>query len=178
VKYIKLFENFEDYDPYELMITPPNKNSDKLITEIKRENPNLNLVNDLISIGVDLEWQDKYGWTLLHYCVRWNRPEIARMLIDAGVNVNNQDKYNETALQLCALDNRPEIARMLIDAGADVNMQAENGWTALYYCAIYNNLEIARMLIDAGADKTITSNREKLPYETAMSQELKELLKP
>ena len=42
MKYIKLFENFEDYDPYELMITPPNKKAEMLIDEIRKPEPNLN----------------------------------------------------------------------------------------------------------------------------------------
>jgi hypothetical protein len=34
------------------------------------------------------------------------------------------------------------------------------------------------MLIDAGADKTIPNNNGTLPYELAISQELKKLLQP
>jgi ankyrin repeat protein len=179
MKYIKLFENFEDYDPYELMITPPNKKSKMLIDEIQKEDKaNLNLVRDLISLGVNLDWQDEEEWTMLLYCVRSNQPEIARMLIDAGADLNIQNEFGSTALQLCVLDIRPEIAKMLIDAGADLNIQNTYGRTALHLCAIYNHPGIVRMLIDAGADKTIPNNNGTLPYKLARTPELKELLKP
>ena len=182
MKYIKLFENFEPYDPYELMITPPNKKGEMLIREINKEDKaNLNLVNDLIALGADLEWHDKEdggGWTALHECARWNRPEIARMLIDAGVDVNIQDNDGWTALHWCAVNNHSEIARMLIDAGADVNIQQNAGSTALHYCAMWNHPEITQVLIDAGADKTIPNNNGELPYELAKTQELKKLLQP
>ena len=179
MKYLKLFENFEDYDPYELMITPPNKKSEMLIDEIQKEDKaNLNLVRDLISLGVNLDWQDEEEWTMLHYCVRSNQPEIARMLIDAGADLNIQNEFGSTALQLCVLDIRPDIARMLIDAGADLNIQDDGGWTALHLCARWNSPEILRMLIDAGADKTIPNNNGNLPYELARTKELKKLLKP
>ena len=88
MKYIKLFENFEEYDPYELMIIPPGKKTEMIIREINKEDKaNLNLVNDLIALGADLEWQDKEdGSTALHLCASYNHPEIARMLLDAGAD--------------------------------------------------------------------------------------------
>ena len=178
MKYIKLFENFEDYDPYELMIIPPNKKAEMLMRELEKDEPNLDLVRDLIALGANLDWQDYYGWTALHWCARLNHPEIARMLIDAGADVNIQNKYGSTALHFCASLNPPEIARMLIDAGADVNVQDERGDTALHWCGYDNRPEIARILIDAGADKTIPNNSGKLPYELADTQKLKNLLKP
>ena len=178
MKYIKLFENFNDYDPYELMITPPNKKGEMLIREIeKKGKANLNLVSDLITLGANLDWQDNDGITALYMCAIINRPEILRMLIDAGADVNIQNNNGWTALHWCAVNNHSRIARMLIDATADLNIQNNNGRTALHLCVRWNHLEIAKMLIDAGADKTIPNNDGKRPYELAESKELKELLK-
>ena len=169
----------QSYDPYELMIIPPNKKGEMIIDEIQKEDKaNLNLVSDLILLGANLDWQEGDGSTALHWCVDWNHSRIARMLIDAGADVNIQEGDGWTALHWCAVKNRPEIARMLIDAGADVNIQQNAGWTALHRCAMYNLPEISRMLIDAGADKTIPTNNGELPYELADTQELKELLQP
>ena len=87
MKYIKLFENFEEHDPYELMITPPNKKAEMIVSEIKKKDKaNLNLVNDLIVLGANLDWQDEEGWTALHRCASWNHPGILGMLIDAGAD--------------------------------------------------------------------------------------------
>ena len=178
MKYIKLFENFNDYDPYELMITPPNKKGEMLVEEIQKREPNLDLVRDLIVLGANLDWQDNDGITALHRCAWYNRPEIARMLIEAGADVNIQKNDGWTALHVCAYKNHSRIARMLLDAGADVNIQDNFGWTALHWCAINNRPKIVRMLISAGADKTIPDNEGSIPYELAKTQELKELLKP
>jgi ankyrin repeat protein len=180
MKYIKLFESFEEYDPYELMIIPPNKKAEMLIQEIKKKDKaNLNLVNDLIVLGANLDWQDTAGWTALHFCASRNHPEIARMLIDAGADLNIQDTDDDwTALHWCAIHNHPEIAKMLIDAGADLNIQDTDGSTALHYCADQNHPELLRMLISAGADKTIPTNDGKLPYELAKTQEMKNILMP
>ena len=128
MKYLKLFENFEDHDPYELMMVPPNKKGEMLFKEIeKRDKANLNLVNDLITLGANLDWQNEDGETMLHKCARWNSPEIARMLLDAGADVNVQDGDGWTALHVCAFNNSLEIARMLIDAGADKTIPNNDG---------------------------------------------------
>ena len=179
MKYIKLFENFEDYDPYELMIIPPNKKTEMIVEEIKKKDKaNLNLVSDLILLGANLDWQNNDGWTALNWCAIINRPKILRMLIDAGADVNIQGNDGSTALHWCAINNRPKIVRMLLDYGADVNIQHNNGSTALHWCVMWDHPEIAWMLLDAGADKTIPNNDGELPYELANTQELKELLKP
>ena len=128
MKYIKLFENFEDYDPYELMIMSPNKKAEMIIEEIKKEDKaNLNLVRDLIQLGADLDCQREYGYSALHWCAFKNRPEIARILIDAGADVNVQDREGWTALHWCANYNRMEIANMLLDSGADKTIQDDGG---------------------------------------------------
>jgi len=179
MKYLKLFENFEDYDPYELMLVSPNDKTEMIFKEIeKKDKADLNLVSDLIVLGANLDWQDNDGMSALHWCAYWNSPEIAKMLIDAGADVNVQDGDGWTALHVSASYNHPEIARMLLDAGADVNVQDGDGWTALHVCAFNNSIEIARMLIDAGADKTIPNNDGELPYELPDRKEFKELLKP
>ena len=179
MKYLRLFEDFNDYDPYELMIISPQKKAQMLIEEIQKEGAaNLDFVNDLIQLGADLDWQDEEGSTALHICAGNNHLKIARMLIDAGADVNIQDEYGWTALHWCARFNSLRLARMLIEAGADVDIQTEKGWTALHWCGLRNHPEIARMLIDAGADKTIQDDDGKLPYELAETEELKELLQP
>ena len=128
MKYIRLFENFEDYDPYELMITPPNKKGEMLVSEVKkRDKANLNLVRDLIELGANLDWQDEDGWTALHRCAYNNNSDIAKMLIDAGADVNIQDEEGWTALHYCAYYTHPGIARMLVDAGADKTISNNEG---------------------------------------------------
>ena len=128
MKYLKLFENFNDYDPYELMMVPPYKKGEMLFKEIeKRDKANLNLVRDLITLGANLDWQNEDGQTVLHKCARWNSPEIARMLLDAGADVNVQDGDGWTALHVCAFNNSIEITQVLIDAGADKTIPNNDG---------------------------------------------------
>jgi ankyrin repeat protein len=128
MKYIKLFESFEEYDPYELMIIPPNKKGEMLIDEIQKEDKaNLNLVRDLITFGANLDWQDDYGRTTLHYCAQYDHLDIARILIDAGADVNIQHSRGWTPLHAFTFYKHLEIVRMLLDAGADKTIPDNEG---------------------------------------------------
>ena len=180
MKYIKLFEDFEPHDPYELMIIPPNKQAEMINHQIRKPIPNMNLVQDLIVLGANLDWQDELSQdrTALHLAIYSHFSEIVRMLIDAGADLNVQDKHGDTPLHVAIMTNYPIIVQMLIDAGADLNMQAKNGRTALHLAADLREKEIVRMLINAGARKDILDYRDRLPYDLADTQELKKLLKP
>ena len=138
MKYIKILENFDSYDPYELMIIPPNKKGEMLVGELKKGNKgNLNLVRDLITLGANLDWQSVSGKTPLLLCAGTNNVEILRVLIEAGADVNIQNNDGWTALHMCAYrKNCLESAKMLIDAGADVNIQKNDGSTALHLSVI------------------------------------------
>jgi ankyrin repeat protein len=144
----------ETHDPYELMMIPPNKKAEMIIGEIKKPNPNLNLVSDLIVLGANLEWRDAdYSeWSILHLSVMRYHTEIVSMLIGSGIDVNVQDKWGNTSLHMTPSRNQIQIAKMLIGAGTDVNVQDKSGRTALYSASWDNRTEIARMLIGAGAD--------------------------
>ncbi len=180
MKYIKLYENFEPHDPYELMMIPQNKKAEMILREIYKDVPNLNLVSDLIVLGANLDWQDEdnSNRTPLHLAAEYGQVEIAQMLIDAGADVNAQDKFNRTPLLLAARDGQVEIARVLIGAGADLNVQDNRDETPLHLAARNGKLVIARVLIDAGARKNIRDNESKLPYDLAKTEEMKNLLRP
>ena len=129
MKYLRLFEDFDSYDPYELMIIPPNKKAEMVVDEIKKDEPNLNLVSDLIALGANVNWQDEenYNYTPLHYAARFGKVEIVRMLIDAKANLNVQDEEGWTPLHVAAWNGEVKIARMLIEAGADETILNDDG---------------------------------------------------
>jgi len=129
MKYLRLFEDFDSYDPYELMIIPPNKKAEMLMKEIGDKKPNLNLVNDLIALGANLDWQDEFGWTALIKAVRFGESGIVQMLIGAGADVNVQNDNGQTPLHVAAFIHmgKTDIARMLIDAGAKKDVKDKKG---------------------------------------------------
>ncbi len=120
MKYIKLFEDFDSYDPYELMIIPPNKKAEMIVGEIYKDEPNLDLVQDLITLGANLEWRDENASnrTVLHIAAMWGKTEILKLLIDAKVELDIQDNDGWTALHWAATRGITKNAQILVDAGA------------------------------------------------------------
>jgi ankyrin repeat protein len=125
MKYIKLYEDFEEYNPYDLMVMFSDERLELFFEEIKKNKPNLNLVGDLINLGT-INVQNEYGITPLHLATEYCKVEIVKMLIDAGADVNVQNIWNNTSLHRAALYGEIDIARILIDAGARKDIRDED----------------------------------------------------
>ncbi len=160
MKYLKLFENFEDYNPYDLMVMFPDERLKLFIKEIKKptSEQNLNLVRDLINLGT-INTQDDWGVTALHFATEEGDEEITQMLIEAGADVNIQTNNGWTPLHKATMGGHSEIVQMLIGAGADVNVKDNWDNTPLHLAAYYTREDIAEMLVNAGADQTILNYR-------------------
>jgi ankyrin repeat protein len=129
MKYLKLFENFDSYDPYELMIIPPNKQAEMINHQIRKPIPNMNLVQDLIVLGANLDWQDELSQdrTPLHLAIYSNFSKIVRMLIDAGADVEAKTNSGMTPLHWASYKDNIELAKLLLDAGADLEAKDNEG---------------------------------------------------
>ncbi len=164
MKYLRLFEDFEDfedYNPYDLMVMFPDERFKMLIEEIKKWEPNLNLVSDLIALGTNLDGIAPYtdDFTASHLAVRRNHSEILQMLIGAGADLNVQDKHSRTVLNLAMSEGRTEMAKMILNSGkAGVNIPDCRGRTPLHWAVRGAGNwkwpwgeELVQMLIGAGA---------------------------
>ncbi len=117
------------YDPYELMIIPPNKKTEMIVGEIKGDETNLNLVRDLITLGANLDWRDEefLGMTVLHIAVFWNNMEAVRILVEAGVDVNAQDDDGCTPYDLASLYKRDDELREYLMLRTNLTANFNNG---------------------------------------------------
>ncbi|KQK15158.1 vacuolar protein sorting-associated protein 27 isoform X2 [Brachypodium distachyon] len=61
----------------------------------------INAVKKLLSEGVDCNYCDKQGFTLLHLAALFNQTEIALILMDSGANIQRKNGQGETPLD-CA----------------------------------------------------------------------------
>jgi ankyrin repeat protein len=117
------------YDPYELMIIPPNKKTEMIVGEIKGDETNLNLVRDLITLGANLDWRDEefLGMTVLHIAVFWNNMEAVRILVEAGADVNAQDDDGCTPYDLASLYMRDDELREYLMLRTNLTANFNNG---------------------------------------------------
>ena len=86
-------------------------------------NPNVDVLNMLISIGADVKATNEHRDTPLHMAAGYN-PNIDMIiaLVEAGADVDARDNANKTPLHKAAQHNPSlEVAKALVGAGADVN---------------------------------------------------------
>ncbi len=117
------------------------------IEEIKKDEPNLNLVRDLISLGTINTQDDNNGNAPLYSAARLGKIEIARMLIDAGADVNIQNEEEDTPLHIATRWCNIKTIKLLLDSGADVNIKNKKGWTPLHSTLAIEYLDKLTLLL-------------------------------
>ena len=106
-------------------------------------------------IEVDINAQDNYGNTALHFAVWTNNLFVVKMLLDKKANIYIQNRFGHTALHFAVGMGKSSIIQMLLNKGADINAQDVFEHTALHYAAWMDKLPIFNLLRKAGADESI-----------------------
>ena len=119
---------------------------DELITAV--------LNNDLENISRILEkrdlaiinFQDKNGYTALHFAIQDNKYELVEKLIDSGADFELPDKYGNTAIIRAVASFRGDgrIIELLISKGADFNKKNNYGISAIEHAKNVVNYNIIK----------------------------------
>ncbi|GHM57985.1 MAG: hypothetical protein sL5_01010 [Candidatus Mesenet longicola] len=86
---------------------------------------------DTDCINVNIQNDEYNNWSLLHYAIFYNKPNVVRLLLNLGVDLEIKAKKGMRPLHLAVFYNRIEIAKILLDEGADVNVVGNLGNTPL-----------------------------------------------
>jgi hypothetical protein len=78
-----------------------------------------------------------YGWTALHWAVRFKHRELVVALLAAGADANAKDNDAATSVWVGAAFSTADILQMLIDGGGSVNEPDIYGHTPLIAFARY-----------------------------------------
>jgi len=84
---------------------------------------NLNRIISFIEEVGNINVQDEYGDTLLHYAYRNNYPKIAQYLISQGANLNKQNRCGSTPLHIAWMKNCEKIVHLLVEHNAHLNIE-------------------------------------------------------
>ncbi|KAJ7507141.1 hypothetical protein B0H11DRAFT_192600 [Mycena galericulata] len=75
----------------------------------------INRVGRLISIGVDVNAVDRWGWSALSMCGYGGHAPIARLLLDHGAKIDNVDVDGDTPKSLAMQRGHSDVVNMLDD---------------------------------------------------------------
>ena len=157
------------------------KQTQNLIKEICKSNPDLDKIKLSIANGADVNGFDDKAIIPLTWAVLGNKTKIVQLLIIAGVDVNAELRCVSirpiSALILATAYTRTEMVKLLIAAGADVNFKDYKGDTALMKATARGNIEIANLLIAAGADVNIKDNDGKTALMEAAKKDHTEIVR-
>lgn len=116
-------------------------------------NGNLSKVEEVISVGENLEVRDDRGRTPLLLATHANAVEIAKMLIAAGADVNAKDSIKDTPFLYAGAEGRIEILKTILATGK-ANLKDTNryGGTALIPAAHHGHPGAVQVLLESGVD--------------------------
>jgi ankyrin repeat protein len=99
------------------------------------------------------------GTTALHWAVRSDDLEMARLLVQAGADVRLADRYGIQPLRLAAENGSAGMIEMLLKAGADPNTTLPTGETVLMTAAHTGKPDAVSLLLSHGAKPNARENR-------------------
>lgn len=106
----------------------------------------IELLASIAKKTLNVNAQDRYGWTPLHSATHQGNKNCVALLIKLGAKVNLVNSVGKSALHTAAAQNRGAIAELLLTAKADLNLQDNIGMTPLHEAAfrgqftLYNEL--------------------------------------
>jgi len=109
----------------------------------------INVVQTLISQGMDPNGSDHTGMPWLLIAAREKSEKVAKLLMDnPKTDLDALDPSGENALMFAALNKDLPLLKALIDKDAEVN---KKGWTPLHYAATSGDVEIINVLLEESA---------------------------
>lgn len=129
-------------------------------------------VRELIDKGANVNFKDKYGYSILHLAVNNGNFEIVSFLIEKGADVKAKVSGHIykgwTPLHFTAIYDKIKIAKLLLKKGVDVNAKDDKGITPLQWATGYGKLEIVKLFIENGADVNNKDNEGMTPLHGAV----------
>ena len=115
---------------------------------------------------IDVNIKDDDNESLLHYAVKFNSLEFARLLLMHSANADLKNNNGDTPLMLACKMGKDSFIKLLIKFNANINEKNNFGETALHMALLNGNMDIIKLLISEKTDLTqlTESNRSIAHY--------------
>lgn len=87
--------------------------------------------------SMNIDNQDEYGMTAMHYAAWYNHYDIVDYLIDAGANINALNHESNSCLMLATANGNEKIVSLLLNNNAVIKYRNKNNRDALLLALLY-----------------------------------------
>jgi ankyrin repeat protein len=112
---------------------------------------NNEVVDDLLTKGINLNLQDKNGQSPLHYAAAHSNEFIANLLVMNGTDINLKDNWGNTPLWTAVFNSKSfyKIVELLVKNGADVKNVNNAGRSPLDFAKQIEDENLIKILEDS-----------------------------
>ncbi|XP_064189964.1 kinase D-interacting substrate of 220 kDa B-like isoform X1 [Anguilla rostrata] len=114
------------------------------------EQGSLEIVQELIRRGANINLDDVDCWTALISAAREGHVEVVTELLANNANLEHRDMGGWSALMWAAYKGRTEVARLLLEKGANPNITGQYSVYPIIWAAGRGHAEIVRLLLQYG----------------------------
>ncbi|XP_020774936.1 kinase D-interacting substrate of 220 kDa B isoform X1 [Boleophthalmus pectinirostris] len=118
---------------------------------VASEQGNLEIVQELIRRGANVNLDDIDSWTSLICAAKEGHIEVVQELLENGANLEHRDMGGWTALMWAAYKGRTEVARLLLEKGANPNITGQYSVYPIIWAAGRGHAEIVHLLLQHSA---------------------------
>ena len=170
VKALVAAERRPQSPPDYLTLTPEMPDEGARLRDAAR-NGNLNLVRQLITAKVNVNYDEDGGETALFEASRNGHRDVVRTLLKAGANKEGGILPDgATPLYVAAQIGHDEVVKVLLEAEAEKDMTVDGGMTPLFVAAMNGFHLVVKVLVEAGANVTKADNEGRTPLYIAAEE--------
>uniref|UniRef100_UPI0037E7D658 kinase D-interacting substrate of 220 kDa B isoform X1 n=1 Tax=Semicossyphus pulcher TaxID=241346 RepID=UPI0037E7D658 len=118
---------------------------------VASEQGNLEIVQELIRRGANVNLDDVDCWTALISAAKEGHIEVVRELLENNANLEHRDMGGWTALMWAAYKGRTDVAQLLLEKGANPNITGQYSVYPIIWAAGRGHAEIVHLLLQHGA---------------------------
>jgi len=119
---------------------------------------NLDAVKKQLESGLDVNWIDENGRTLLHNAVMIGNIDLVKLLVENGANFDtelprqNPKHQGLTPIVYAVINNKKNIVSYLLEKGVDVDRKLNSETTILHHASAHNHIDLVKFIISKKAD--------------------------
>ena len=115
----------------------------------------LDLVEDYLNQGAEIDAKDSFGMTALHRAAKYGHVEVVRLLLNSGATIGIRDQWDYSALARAVSRNEVSVSRLLLQNGSDPGFTGHASSSTIFIAADRGHEEILELLAEYGTGDVI-----------------------